>query len=138
MKKPLIAGVCIVVIAVSVYMAWPRRGRITPQMMQQPRVCEACGDRHGGPTEPIVTVCPTCGKRASVRSRSFVCRKCGERFEAYRERLADESLTAVDPDKPPVLVYKRPGGQWQRSVRALGPLKCPKCGSTDVGAPMPK
>ena len=138
MKKLIVGAVCVVVIAGSVYLAWPRRGTVTPRMMHQPRVCEACGEQHGGPTEPIVTQCPKCGKRASVRARSFVCRKCGESFEAYRERLADESLTEVDPDRPPVLVYKLPGGEWKRSVRALGPLKCPKCGSTDVGAPMPK
>ncbi len=137
MKKVIIIGVCVVVIVVCAYYAWPTKGRITPEMGYQPRACEACGERFNGPSEPLVLECPTCKKRATVRVHHYECRDCGESFEAFRSRLADENATEIDDMKPPEMVYKREGGEWKKSVKALGQLACPKCKSTKVKPPRP-
>ena len=138
MKKGIIIAVCLVAIAGAVYFMPLRKGRITPQMGYQPRVCEACDHRYDGPSEPLVLECPKCGKRATVRLHFFECRDCGERFEAFRERLADENATEIDPMKPPEMVCKREGGDWKRSIKALGDFQCPKCKSKNVRPPRPK
>ena len=138
MKKGILIAVCVVVIVGALYYAWPKKSAITPEMGYRPRVCEACNHRFNGPTEPLVTECPKCKKRATVRVHSYECRDCGESFEAFRERMADENATEIDPMKPPDLVYKREGGEWKRSVKALGPFACPKCKSKNVKPPRPQ
>ena len=138
MGRRILVVVCVVAIAVALYLALPRRGRITEQMSYQPRVCEACGHRFDGPSDPIVTPCPQCGKRAAVRAQFYQCRDCGESFEAFRTRLADEGATKLDPMKPPKLLHKREGGQWTPSLRSLGPFQCPKCKSANVRPPRPQ
>ena len=138
MKRAAIAAVCIVVVALAAYRLWPRgRGAVTPEMVERPRVCEACGHRFDGPTVAVLTTCPKCKKREAARVYFYVCRKCGERFEAFRERPADPTLTKVDPIQPPDLVYKRGDGEWV-PFADLCEIVCPKCGSAEVGAPRPK
>ena len=137
MKKGIIVAVCLVVIVGAVHFAWPTKGRITPEMGYRPRVCEACDHRYDGPSEPLVLECPKCGKRATVRLHFFECRDCKETFEAYRSRLADETATEIDDKKVPEMVYKREGGDWKRSIKALGELACPKCKSKNVKPPRP-
>ena len=138
MKKGIIVAVCVAVLLGSAYLLWPKKGGTTPEMSYQPRVCEACGHGHEGPLEPLVLECPQCHKRASVRVHVYECRDCGATFEAYRVRLADEAATEIDPMKPPDLVYKREGGEWRTSVKALGQLQCPKCRSKNVKPPRPQ
>jgi hypothetical protein len=82
--------------------------------------------------------CPKCGKRAAARAHFYVCRDCGERFEALWERPADPTLEKPDPLKAPDLVYKRPDGDWVPSVQQLGPIPCPKCGRTHTTPPRPE
>ena len=136
MKQAILVVVAVAVLVFAAYRLWPRGGTVTPKMVNRPRVCEECGARFDGPTDPILIECPKCHKRAGVRAYFYVCRKCGEHFEAFRERPADPSVTTVDPIKPPDLVFKREGGEWVESVQALGQIKCPKCGSTEVGPPL--
>ncbi|MFC1806558.1 hypothetical protein ACFL09_06225 [Planctomycetota bacterium] len=137
MKKGILIAVCVVVIVACAYYAWPTKGRITPEMGYRPRVCEACNERVDGPSEPIVTECPKCKKRAAVRVHLYECRDCGESFEAFRSRLADETATEIDDKTVPEMVYKREGGEWKKSVKALGQLQCPKCKSANVKPPRP-
>lgn len=137
MKKPLIIVVVVLVILFATCRLWPRARRATSEMVDRPRVCEACGRRFDGPTAPIVLTCPECGKRAAVRVHHYVCRACGARLEAFWERPADPSLERPDPLRPPEMAYKRPGGTWGPSIKGLGSFKCPKCGSTSVGPPRP-
>ena len=138
MKRAIIAVACVVVATFAAYSLWPRgRPSVTAEMVKRPRVCEACGHRFDGPTEAILIECPKCGKRAAARVYYYVCRGCGERFEAFQERPADPSLTKVDPLRPPELVYKRGEGEWVPFAE-LGEIVCPKCGSANVGAPRPK
>jgi len=138
MKKAVLAAVAVVVLAFAIYRLWPSRGKVTPEMVNRPRVCLECGHRFEAPTDPILLECPQCHKRAGARVYFYICRKCKERFEAYHERPTDPSLTTVDPIKPPELEFQREGGPWVRSVKALGPFKCPKCGSAEVGPPLPR
>jgi predicted RNA-binding Zn-ribbon protein involved in translation (DUF1610 family) len=140
-KKPLIAGACLLVIVFATCRLWPRGRRVTSEMVNRPRVCEACGARFEGPTDPVLLPCPSCGKRAAVQAHSYVCRGCGERFEAFWERPADPAAGKPDPLKPPEMVYRRPGstgGEWVPSVQQLGAFQCPKCGSDNVGPPRPE
>jgi len=139
MKKAIVVVVTLVVIGVSAYSLWPKGGRATPEMEARPRLCEACGHRFSGPTDDLLLVCPECKKRAGVRVHVYECHKCGERFEAFHSKPEDASLTEIDPMKPPpTLLYRIVGGEWARSwPQVRKQLKCPKCGSTDVGPPMP-
>lgn len=137
-KKAVVVVACVVVLAFAAYRLWPGGGRkVAAEMVERPRACEACGHRFDGPTVATLTECPKCGKREAARVYFYVCRKCGERFEAFRERPADASLTKVDPLRPPDLVYKRGEGEWVPFAE-LGGIVCPKCGSANVGAPRPK
>lgn len=138
MKKLILIAVCLVVTAGSAYTLWPKGGRVTPEMGYRPRVCDACGHPHDGPSEPVVTECPKCKKREGVRAHYYDCQACGERFEAYRERLADASIVEMDPMTPPKFVYKLKGGEWKKTIQALGTLTCPKCKSPKVKAPPPQ
>jgi len=136
-KKPLIAGVCLLVILFATCRLWPRGRAVSPKMVNRPRLCEACGRRFDGPPGAVLLVCPQCGKRAAVRVHHYVCRACGERFEAFWERPADPSGVKPDPLMAPAMVYKRPEGEWVPSVQQLGPFQCPKCKSPKVGPPHP-
>ena len=139
MNKPLIAALAVLGILFATYSLWPSSRRVTPEMVERPRVCDACGHRFDGPTEPVVVECPECGKRAGVRAQFYQCRKCGHRFEAYWVRTQDTSLEAIDDTKPPPeLAYKRPDGQWVDSKQKLGKILCPECGSAQVGSPPPR
>jgi len=139
MKKAIIAVVAVATIAVAVWRLWPSSGKQAAELAERPRLCEACGFRFQGTTEPVMVECPKCKKLAGIRVNVFVCRKCGESFDAFYTKPEDPTLTAIDPMKPPpVLLYKREGGEWVKSRKQLGEFKCPKCGSTDVGPPLPK
>lgn len=139
MKKVIIAVVAVATIGFAVWRLWPSTGKQAAKLAERPRLCEACGFRFQGTTEPVMVECPKCKKLAGIRVNVFVCRKCGESFEAFHTKPEDPTLTAIDPMKPPpVLLYKREGGEWGKSRKQLGEFKCPKCGSTDVGPSLPK
>ena len=139
MKKAIVLVAALAAIGLAVWRLWPTPKRATADMEARPRLCEACGHRFAGPTDDILLECPECKKRAGVRVHVYSCRKCGESFEAFHSKCEDASLTAIDPMKPPpTLLYREVGGEWTRSWPAVRrKLKCPKCGSTDVAAPMP-
>ena len=137
MKKAIVVIVCLAAIGFAGWRMWPRTIKPTPEMMYRPRVCEKCNERFEGPTEDILVECPKCHERAGVRVFVRECRKCKARFDAFYAKPADPDLTEIDPMKPPpAMLYKRPDGDWKRSRRQLGEIKCPKCGSADVG-PIP-
>ena len=132
------AGVCIVVIAVSLYFvlrpARRRRG-VDPADYRRPWVCEACGHAFVELPATGLRRCPECGKQAAVRSVRYTCGKCGHSFEAYRmkdyygtEANTDESGQAVMP-----MAYYRKGkaGRWTTDLGQLGRPACPKCGNAD-------
>jgi len=124
MKKVIIIVVCLAVIGGSAYMLWPKGGRATPEMGYRPRVCDACDHPHDGPSEPVLTECPQCKKREGVRVHYYDCQACGERF--------------MDDKMPSKFVYKLKGGEWEKTIKALGTLTCPKCKSTKVKSPPPQ
>ena len=139
MKKAIVVVAALAVIGLAVWRLWPSRGRATAAMEARPRLCEECGERFGGVPEAVMVECPKCHKRAGVRVHVYQCGKCGESFEAFHSKPEDATLTEIDPMKPPpTMLFRAPGGEWTRSWKEVKKqLKCPKCGSTDVAAPLP-
>ncbi|MFW6163878.1 MAG: hypothetical protein ACODAJ_13995 [Planctomycetota bacterium] len=140
MKKGIIVALAIAAIGFAAYRFWPGGGKAPRRLEVRGRLCEACGHRFKGPTDDILLVCPKCNERAGVRVHVYQCHQCSHRFEAFHSKPEDESLTEIDPMKPPpTMLYRVPGGEWQRSWRKVKKqLKCPECGSTDVGPPLPQ
>lgn len=136
-KKTAAIALCAVAILVCLVQWLRHRPQITRQMGHRPRVCDACGHRFDGAALPVMVPCPACGKKAGVRAYFYACRSCGERFEAYRERPA-EPAKVTDPGRPHELLVKRPGGPWVKTIKELGPIRCPECKSADVHVPLPR
>ena len=140
MKKALVVVVALAAIGYAVYTFVPRGGKATAEMEGRPRVCEKCNHRFVGPTDDILLECPKCKERAGVRVHVYECHKCQNTFDAFWSKPEDASLTTIDPMKPPPKVlYKVGDGDWTASwTRTKQKLKCPKCGSKDIGPPLPR
>jgi len=134
-KKTIMAVASIIVIIGCVWFMLPEDTSIPKDELVRPYVCEACGHKFTALPEATLMECPKCKKKAALRYHEYECRKCGERFEAFRERQATDQGAAPDPNEPPVMEYKQPGGEW---ATELGRITCPKCNSTDVGPPRQK
>ena len=135
-KKVVTVVVCLVVTAAGVYMAWPK-GRIAtpnPEDYRRPWVCDACGHTFDEPPGEGMRECPKCGAKKGAQVGVYVCKACGEEFEAYR--FADFYTDSGDagPDgKPlvPATYYKLPGSQWKIGRPDPKAIVCPKCGNRD-------
>ena len=133
-KTALIAVLCLTSVAFAVYMITPpKSGYERGVEHRRPHVCEACGCRFMELPAEGTLVCPKCGGQA-VRAQFLVCGKCGAEFEAYRTKTHYVPVPPTGSGEPLLgAYYKRPDGDWVRSLEALGQTRCPKCGNADVG-----
>ena len=137
-KKAVMVVLSLAVIGACVWYMWPKKETIPPEQLMRPYVCEECSHHFKALPGSGAIECPECHKQAAVLYHEYECRACGERFEAFREREAGAGGGAPDPNEPPQMEYKRPGGKWMRSPESLGKIACPKCKSPKVGPPRPQ
>jgi len=136
-KKIVMVVASLAVIGACAWFVWPKSKRIPREELMRPYVCEECDHHFRAVPVPQAIACPKCQKPAAVLYHEYECRKCGEKFEAFRERQAGAGGGPPSPDEPPAMEYKRPGSRWVGSAELLGGFACPKCKSTDVG-PVPR
>ena len=133
-KKTVTIIACVVLTAVGVYFALPRRGipRVDPDDYRRPWVCDACGHVFQEPPGEGLLTCPKCGEKQAAQSAVYTCKKCGKEFEAYRFADFYSADGGLGPDgKPavPTTYYKKAGGRWTVRRDDLGPVTCPDCGN---------
>ena len=131
-KKVVMVVASLAAIAACAWYMWPKGTAVSREQLMQPYVCEACDHHFRAVPGTDAVECPECHKKTAVRCHEYECAACGARFEAFRERQGGED------DGPPVMEYKRPGGQWLRSPELLGKITCPKCKSDKVHDARPK